>query len=512
MISKPGWKRIRVVPNYLNIVAIMAVCAVLYYLPVIAGLAGWASLEVTMGRLHNLFGIDLYGIVFFAPVVYAAYVYGIIGALLAGFTSMLLLLPYAILIDTFPYALFKPSAFLIILSAVGAVVAMVQKSDEQRRRSIRELKCLYDVGKAAAVSDSVERFLSSVTALIPQAVRYPEATRVRISVRDNVFQSPGFKATTKAVAETLVVNGEASGSLEMYCTRSLFDLRKQNPFIKTLADRVGSAIHEVELSRSLRDYYERLEEMVEKRTREIEEVQARLIRSERLAAVGELASGVGHELRNPLNVIRNCTYLLNITLSEKDDDETRNTLKLMDRQIDLANRIVTDLLEFTRIRPPLPTVTDLNSLVKESLSWLEIPEGVTVTVNFNSGNWRVIADAEQVGRALTNIIANAVQAMDGRGDLKISTGIEDELAWIKFEDSGCGIPEENMARIFEPLFTTKAKGIGLGLPITKKLIEQNRGHIEVTSQLGRGTTFTVRLPIQKERQAEYERADANTCG
>jgi len=499
MKNKHNEKSIAASPYLWRITVIMVACCILYYLPIIAGSVGLTTLQGMLDKLHNFYGIDFYALVFFAPVVYTAYVLGIKWAILTAFISMLILLPYSILIDTYPNALLKPTAFVIILSAVGAVVAMLQKSDEQRRRSVRELKCLYDVGKAAEESDSIERFLSSVIELIPQAMQYPEQTKVRIAVRDKVFQSPGFEESSSKITEDLVVNGEVLGSVEIYFTRSSPYLRKQNPLMKTLAERIGGAVREIELEQSLQGYYEQLEEEVEKRTRDLEQVQDKLIRSERLAAVGELASGVGHELRNPLNVIRNCAYLLNMALTDKSDEDALNTLRLLDKQIDISNKIVTDLLDFTRITPSSLTKVDLNNLVKESLSWVTVPENTTVKANLDVKSPQVKADAQQAGRAFANIISNAVQAMNGKGKLKISTGVEDGCAWTKFEDTGCGIPEENIDKIFEPLFTTKPKGIGLGLAITKRLVEQNSGTIQVTSQVKKGTTVTVKLPLQKRR-------------
>lgn len=234
--------------------------------------------------------------------------------------------------------------------------------------------------------------------------------------------------------------------------------------------------------------------MVSKRTKNMETFQEQLIRTERLAAVGELASGVGHELRKPLSVIRNCVYWLNMTLPDKADEETMNTLSLLDRQVDISNRIITDLLDFTRARPSSPAPVDLHSLVKDSLSWVVVPRNITVTTDFGSKSPQVIVDAEQVGRVFANITSNAVQAMNGGGQLKISTGTAVNHAWVKFEDTGCGISEENLKKIFEPLFTTRRRGIGLGLTISKRLIEQNNGTIEVASQTDKGTVFTVRLP------------------
>ena len=482
------------------IVGIMVVCSIVYYLPVIGGLFGWESLQNNLATLHNLYGIDFLGLVFFAPVVYTAYVLGVIPAVMAALVSMLILLPYAILIDTYPNAMFKPTAFVIILSAVGAVVAMLQKSEAEHRQRMKEMKCLYDIGKAAEESGSVDEFLSRVVVLIQQAMQPLEESRVRITFRDQVFKSPNFQKSISKITENLVVGGEVLGLVEIYSTRANPYLKKRNHLTKTLAERIGGAIRQVELENSLRHYYEQLENEVEIRTRDLEQVQEKLIRSERLAAVGELASGVGHELRNPLNVIRNCAYLLNIPLTEKGDEEAVNTLKVLDKQIDIANKIVTDLLDFTRITPPSQSRVDLNSLIKESLSYVTVPEQISVKASLNGHALHVHTDAEQMGRVFTNIISNAVQAMGGKeGKLDITAGADDAQAWVSFQDTGCGIPEANLNKIFEPLFTTKPKGIGLGLAISKRLVEHNGGKIEVVSQVGQGTTFTVKLPLEKRR-------------
>ena len=487
------------------IIAIGVFCSVFYYLPVITGAIGWTNFSDSMNGLHNLYGIDFLGLVFFAPVVYAAYVLGVIPAIMTALVAMLVLLPYAILIDNYPNALFKPTAFVIILSAVGSVVAMLQKSEQQHHQRIREMKCLYDIGKASGDSNSIDEFLGKAVTLIPLAIQYPEETRVRITFHDQVFKSPNFQKSNSKIAENLVTNGETIGILEIYSNRDNPYLKKKNHLTKTLAERIGSAIRQVELEQSLRGYYEQLEKEVDIRTKDLEQVQEKLIRSERLAAVGELASGVGHELRNPLNVIRNCAYLLNLALTEKSDEEASNTLTVLDKQIDIANKIVTDLLDFTRIRPPSQVKVDLKSLVNESLSWTTVPEKVSINVKLNGHAPQLRTDPEQMSRVFSNIISNAVQAMTGKaGELNISTSADDSFLSVIFQDTGCGIPAENMKKIFEPLFTTKPKGIGLGLAISRRLVEQNGGKIEVASQVGQGTTFTVKLPLEKRRKTANE--------
>ncbi len=478
------------------IIAIMVFCSLIYYLPVIGGLFGWTSLENSLNSLHNFYGIDFLGLVFFAPVVYTAYVLGVIPAIMAALIAMLILLPHAILIDTYPNALFKPTAFVIILSAVGAVVALLQKSEQEHRQRMKEMKCLYDIGKGADESGSVEEFLSKVVGIVPQAMQRPEETKVRITFHDQVFKSDSFHKSSSKITENLTVGGETMGLVEIYSYRDNPYLKKRNHLTKTLVEIICGAIRQIELEQSLQGYYEQLEDEVESRTKDLEHVQEKLIRSERLAAVGELASGVSHELRNPLNVIRNCAYLLNMSLTDKGDEEAANTLGVLDKQIDIANKIVTDLLDFTRITPPSPDRVDLKTLIHESLSWINVPEHVTINTNLNGNPMKVRTDAEQISRVFTNIISNAIQAMNGKdGELNIDSGTENDNVWIKFQDNGCGIPKDNFDKIFEPLFTTKPKGIGLGLAITKRLVEQNGGNIEVASQAKQGTTFTVKLPL-----------------
>ena len=493
MVNKRNKKSLWLNIHLRYIIATMVLCSIIYYSPVISGLFGWTTLQDNLNHFHNIYGIDFLGLAFFAPVVYAAYVLGVIPAILTALIAFLVLLPYSILIDTYPDAMFKPAAFVIILSAVGAVVAMLQKSEQEHRQRMKEMKCLYDIGKASEESESEEEFLSKVVALIPQAMQNSEVTSVRMTFHDQVFKSPNFQKSPSKIAENLVVGGETMGILEIFSNRENPYLKKRNHLTKTLVERIGGAIRQVELEKSLRGYYEQLENEVELRTKDIEQIQEKLIRSERLAAVGELASGVGHELRNPLNVIRNCAYLLNMALTEKSDAEAVNTLKVLDKQIDIANKIVTDLLDFTRIKPPTQSKIDLNYIIKESLSYIPTPEHVTVKANLNGHTPQIVTDGEQISRVFTNISSNAIQAMNGPGsakpgELNINIGSDDNFVWISFKDSGCGIAAENMQKIFEPLFTTKPKGIGLGLAISKRLVEQNGGKIEVASRVGEGAT------------------------
>ena len=257
---------------------------------------------------------------------------------------------------------------------------------------------------------------------------------------------------------------------------------------------------------ALKEYSERLEEMVDERTKELRDAQQQLLRAERLAAIGQLGASIGHELRNPLGIIKNSAYYLNMKLGHADE-KVKKHLGIIEKEITRSNKIITDLMDFARVRSPTLRETDANLLVREAISRSKVPEDVEVITRLTRGLSPLMADPGQIEQVFINMISNATQAMtsanstetrDG-GSLEISTRAEDGFIVTEFKDNGCGISEENLAKIFEPLFTTKTKGIGLGLAVCKAIVEAHEGRIKVESKLGQGTTFTVKLPASANR-------------
>lgn len=258
---------------------------------------------------------------------------------------------------------------------------------------------------------------------------------------------------------------------------------------------------------ALKEYSERLEEMVEERTKELLEAQEQLIRKEKLAILGQLAGGVAHELRNPLGVISNAVYYLKTILPDADET-TKEYLEMISSEVRNSEKMVSDLLDLSRTRLPVREEITVSDLVGQALEKRPPPEKVKVTTKIASDLPPVFVDPRQIGQVLVNLVTNAYQAMPEGGRLTISTQAENRQVYLSISDTGCGIPEENMERLFEPLFTTKARGIGLGLAVSKNLVEANGGSIEVespstslrTGEEGKGSTFTVILPT-KEGQA-----------
>jgi len=232
---------------------------------------------------------------------------------------------------------------------------------------------------------------------------------------------------------------------------------------------------------------------------ERKEMEEQLVRKEHLAILGQLAGGVGHELRNPLGVISNAVYYLQTILPDADET-TKEYLEMIASEVGNSEKIVSDLLDLSRAKPAERQEIAVSDLVARLLEKQPPPEKVKVTTKIASDLPPVFVDSRQIGQVLVNLVINAYQAMPEGGRLTIKARAEKGQVYLSITDTGCGISQENMERLFEPLFTTKAKGIGLGLAVSKNLLEANGGSIEVESKEGKGSTFTVILPT-KEAQA-----------
>jgi len=231
---------------------------------------------------------------------------------------------------------------------------------------------------------------------------------------------------------------------------------------------------------------------------ERKQIEEQLRNFEKLAVLGQLAGGVGHELRNPLGAIKNAAYFLNMVL-EKPKPEVKETLEILDEEVASCEHIISSLLDFARQKPPTRRKIDIEDVIQRTLSHMRVTERVEVVSQLEKAVPPILADPDQLSQVFGNIILNAIQAMPEGGQLVIKSSVP-EPGWIaiSFADTGVGIPAEAMTKVFEPLFTTKAKGVGLGLTIVKTLVEGHKGTIEVQSELGKGSTFTVRLPIRGE--------------
>ncbi len=235
----------------------------------------------------------------------------------------------------------------------------------------------------------------------------------------------------------------------------------------------------------------------EKSLREIEE---KMIRSEKLAALGKLVGMVSHELRNPLSVIKSSTYYLRMKLERLADEKIKKYLDILDQEVSIADRIIGDFLTFSRVRESQLANLNIRDILKGSLSEINISENIEVTINLDNQIPQIKVDGIQLKRVFSNIILNALQAMPKGGRVSI-TGIQkDEFIEIDIKDTGEGISKENLSKIFDPLFSTKPRGTGLGLAVCQTIIEGHNGTIEIESEVGKGTEVKIKLPLTLEKK------------
>ena len=239
-----------------------------------------------------------------------------------------------------------------------------------------------------------------------------------------------------------------------------------------------------------------LEQKVEARTKELKKIQQKLIRKEKLSTIGQISGGIAHELRNPLGVISNSIYFLNMKINNKDV-KVKKHLDIIKHELNTCNQIISDLLNFTKTESPNLKKVNINNLINHIINDMEIPKNIEIEKNFALETLNFFVDQRQIQQAFQNLILNAFQAMPLGGILEIKTYKEENMINISFKDTGEGIVEENLKIIFEPLFTTKAKGFGLGLSIVKDIITRHNGMIDVESKINTGSTFIIKLPTLK---------------
>ena len=244
----------------------------------------------------------------------------------------------------------------------------------------------------------------------------------------------------------------------------------------------------------LEEYRDHLEDMVEQRTQELNDAQQELILKERLATLGQVSGSISHELRNPLGVIDSSLYYLNMKL-DITDEKIKKHLKRIKSSVDNMTSIIQSLLNLTHMRKPVQQKGDLVTITSECIKFCDIPDNIDVKKDFPDEEIPISVDNVQFEIVIRNIIKNAVDAMEGRGTLTITIKKpEENQAVLSIIDTGPGIKQDDLEKIFKPLYSTKAKGVGFGLSIAKMIVENHEGTLEVNSEYSEGAAFKITLP------------------
>ncbi len=278
--------------------------------------------------------------------------------------------------------------------------------------------------------------------------------------------------------------------------RDITERKKLENELKEYTEHLEQRVSErTKKLKTINEAFKRVNETLKQKTKDLLEAQEQLVRRERLAAIGQLASGIAHELRNPLGVIKTAVYYVKSKV-EQDNPKVQKHLRIMEKEINSSDKIISDLLGFSQTRKPSVEPIHLNKIIENALLITELPENVKLIKRLSPSLPQVLVDANQIRQVFTNIILNAFQSMPEGGELKIETKEKAHFIEVKFTDTGCGISKENLNKLSNPFFTTKSKGIGLGLSVTQTIIERHNGTIQVKSKLGEGSTFIIHLPLR----------------
>lgn len=391
------------------------------------------------------------------------------------------------------------SASLLIGNADGTLVTELRDTlrppqirDSVQARHARETRTMV----SAAVPGTPWAF----------SLEYPYSIIVR-PLRVLTVQSAIVAALVLVLA---VVAGEI---LSRGMTRSLTDLTTTaeriaggdlTPRPKPVhrADEIGRLARSFHtMAESIRDSRTQLEHRIATRTADLQsaltrlrETQDELVRKEKLAILGQLSSSIGHELRNPLGVMSNAVYILERTIHDPTP-QVEEYLRLLKGQIKLSERIVADLLDSVRSQSPQRRAVPVDALLSDQLRRIAVPETVRVDLSVEEDLHQLHVDPDQVGQILVNLFTNAVQAMsDKPGTLTVRASDGNGRVRIEVRDTGPGVPAAMTEKIFEPLYTTKARGIGLGLAVSRSLAVANSGSLSVVNHPDGGAVFVLDLP------------------
>jgi signal transduction histidine kinase len=354
------------------------------------------------------------------------------------------------------------------------------------------LEILRDTGVSLLVAFGVFLLVAILFTRLQKAIVSPILGLAGVMQRVSKEQDYGLRVEVQGKDEVGFLSGTFNQMLERIQRRDAELAAHREHLEEEVAQRTAEL---KQANASLGKLNEDLDGKVKERTKQLSEAQDELVRKEKLAVLGQVAGSVGHELRNPLGVMSNAVYFLQTVLSDADET-VKEYLDIIKIEIAGSERIVSDLLDSVRTKPPHPATVDVRILIEQTLRKCTVPANVTLEMDVANALQPVLVDPQQMQQVFRNVITNGIDAMPEGGTMEITTS-EDPQAntvIVSIRDSGAGIAPENMARLFQPLFTTKARGIGLGLVVVKNLTQANGGSVTVQSEPGKGTEFVITLP------------------
>ncbi|HLD36330.1 MAG TPA: ATP-binding protein [Planctomycetota bacterium] len=358
------------------------------------------------------------------------------------------------------------------------------------RERVKELTCLYGIAQVTTnQSLSLEEVLQDIVMLLPSAWLYPEVAKARIVFDEHSYVVPDFTNGKQSISSDIIISGKKRGSVDVSYTveKPVLD---EGPFLKEERNLIDTVAREVSV-------------IIEKQQVDKEKIrlQEQMRHSDRLATVGQLAAGVAHELNEPLS-----NMLGFAQLAKKSQGLPKSTEHDIDKIINAslhAREIVKKLLLFSRQMPARKNKVNLNQIVQDGLYFLKSrceKEGIELIRILAPNLPEIYADSGQLHQVLVNLVVNAIQAMPAGGKLTIKTFVLPDYISFVVEDTGVGMNDEIIKKMFIPFFTTKevGQGTGLGLSLVHGIVTSHGGTIRVQSKLGHGSQFEIKLPVNAQ--------------
>jgi len=376
---------------------------------------------------------------------------------------------------------------IAIVTGLGLSGAIARRAAERRQahealqESERRYRTLFEGVPVGLYRASKDRVILDANPTLVAMLGFPSLEELRGTQIDDLYVDPRADCHWRQTMEDEGIVRSFEARLRRYDESSIWT----RDTTRSVHNSDGSVRH----------FEGGFEDITEQRQAQaaLEEAEEQLHRREKLAMLGQLAGGVAHELRNPLGVMSNAVYYLRM-VHDEGEIASEEYLDILSQEVQNAEKIITDLLDFARIKSPSRGPVSVREIIDEAVTRSESSNGMAVDVQVPDQGPILFVDPKQMVQVVRNLITNARQAMPDGGRITIRARAEDAMVTISVSDTGTGMSKETLARLFEPLFTTKAKGIGLGLAISKHLVESNGGSISVWSEEGKGSTFTMMMP------------------
>jgi len=376
---------------------------------------------------------------------------------------------------------------IAIVTGLGLGGAIARRAAERRQahealqESERRYRTLFEGVPVGLYRASKDRVILDANPTLVAMLGFPSLEELRGTQIDDLYVDPRADCHWRQTMEDEGIVRSFEARLRRYDESSIWT----RDTTRSVHNSDGSVRH----------FEGGFEDITEQRQAQaaLEEAEEQLHRREKLAMLGQLAGGVAHELRNPLGVMSNAVYYLRM-VHDEGEIASEEYLDILSQEVQNAEKIITDLLDFARIKSPSRGPVSVREIIDEAVTRSESSNGMAVDVQVPDQGPILFVDPKQMVQVVRNLITNARQAMPDGGRITIRARAEDAMVTISVSDTGTGMSKETLARLFEPLFTTKAKGIGLGLAISKHLVESNGGSISVWSEEGKGSTFTMMMP------------------